>query len=143
MGHRWRVAALVGAVLFVFTSLAPVPAEIRVSPLDRYGESVAEGEVPYRDFSLEYPPGALPPVVVPALVPGVSYSAAFRAGEVALGVLLVLCTAYLLRDARRVELVASSRCRSEPVSGRVPRSRGRREGLCRSPRPAGWLGRRS
>jgi 8-oxo-dGTP pyrophosphatase MutT (NUDIX family) len=32
-----------------------------------YGWAVARGEVPYRDFSLEYPPGALPAFVLPGL----------------------------------------------------------------------------
>ena len=36
----------------------------------RYGEAMALGEVPYRDFRLEYPPGALPAFVVPSLVVG-------------------------------------------------------------------------
>jgi uncharacterized membrane protein len=34
---------------------------------ESYGWAVARGDVPYRDFSLEYPPGALPAFVVPAL----------------------------------------------------------------------------
>jgi 8-oxo-dGTP pyrophosphatase MutT (NUDIX family) len=34
---------------------------------ESYGWAVARGEVPYRDFSLEYPPGALPAFAVPGL----------------------------------------------------------------------------
>jgi Glycosyltransferase family 87 len=34
----------------------------------RYGEAMAAGQVPYRDFRLEYPPGALPAFLAPALV---------------------------------------------------------------------------
>ena len=33
---------------------------------ESYGWAVARGEVPYRDFSLEYPPGALPMFVAPS-----------------------------------------------------------------------------
>jgi hypothetical protein len=33
----------------------------------RYGNAIADGKVPYRDFELEYPPGALPVFAVPGL----------------------------------------------------------------------------
>jgi Glycosyltransferase family 87 len=34
----------------------------------RYGDAMANGQVPYRDFQLEYPPAALPVFVIPSLV---------------------------------------------------------------------------
>ena len=105
MVSRWRLAACAGALVFCAAALLPVPAEVEVWPFDKYGEAIVDGKVPYRDFSLEYPPGSLPAIVLPALVPGASYERAFRSLEAVLGVLLVLTTAYLLRDARWSELV--------------------------------------
>jgi hypothetical protein len=34
----------------------------------RYGDAMADGKVPYRDFQLEYPPAALPAFVIPSLL---------------------------------------------------------------------------
>ncbi len=36
----------------------------------RYGDAIVGGHVPYRDFTVEYPPGALPTFVIPSLVAG-------------------------------------------------------------------------
>jgi hypothetical protein len=44
----------------------------------RYGQAVLDGQVPYRDFDLEYPPAALPVFVVPALAREDDYGSAFE-----------------------------------------------------------------
>ncbi len=39
---------------------------------ERYGDAIARGDVPYRDFGLEYPPAALPAFALPSLIAGPS-----------------------------------------------------------------------
>jgi uncharacterized membrane protein len=56
-----------------------------------YGDAVLDGAVPYRDFAVEYPPGALPVFVVPSLFG--DYAEAFAWLMAALGVALVAAVA--------------------------------------------------
>ena len=54
-----------------------------------YGEAMAAGEVPYRDFDLEYPPGALPVFWLPTLGSPEHYDSIFEA-------LMWICAAAML-----------------------------------------------
>jgi uncharacterized membrane protein len=68
------VAAFAAVALFVGTwTLLHVGfyrhRQILDTPVyQRYGNEIAHGKVPYRDFRLEYPPGALPMFALPGLV---------------------------------------------------------------------------
>ena len=99
----WVVVGTATA-LFVFlcATLRPVwRGTAKVSDVPHYevlGALVEAGGMPYRDFRLEYPPGALPPLVVPALLTHSSrgYARAFGAGMVICGVAVILLAAACL-----------------------------------------------
>jgi len=59
---------------------------------ETYGDAMLRGEVPYRDFSVEYPPGALPVFVQPAR----GNEGDANAYKHAFGVLMVVCGAVLI-----------------------------------------------
>lgn len=63
---------------------------------ESYGRSMLDGEVPYRDFALEYPPGSLAMFLVPALLAGEHFASAFDAVHGALGAALVVVVALIV-----------------------------------------------
>jgi hypothetical protein len=65
--------------------------------LRRYGDAVVAGQLPYRDFRLEYPPGAVPFFTVPSLGSEHAYLTIFRLLAIA-GVLLGLLLLAVLLD---------------------------------------------
>ena len=74
----------------------------------RYGNAIADGKVPYRDFEVEYPPGALPVFALPGLAePGrnQNVSTGFRRSFETLmwlcGAAALAAMAVILRTLRR------------------------------------------
>jgi uncharacterized membrane protein len=65
---------------------------------ENYGEAMTRGDVPYRDFTVEYPPAALPVFVLPAIGDGDSdtYRRRFEGLMAAFGAMLVVCVALAL-----------------------------------------------
>jgi len=99
-----RVAAL-GAVLLVAACSLPNVGlwngngQADTGLYSQYGERIAHGALPYRSgFSMEFPPGAIPPLAVPAL-PGGHYVAWFKAFELLCGIAAVAAVAFALAEA--------------------------------------------
>jgi hypothetical protein len=80
---------------------------------ETYGNAIERGSIPYRDFRLEYPPGALPVFAVPALASAdgnpVEFRTAFERLMAACGVAAVLLAGLLLAGLRatRTRVVAA------------------------------------
>ncbi len=61
-----------------------------------YGDAMLAGEVPYRDFALEYPPLALPVFLLPSLGEGEAYGRLFELLMLVLGAVVVALVAWTL-----------------------------------------------
>jgi hypothetical protein len=80
---------------------------------ENYGDATLHGKVPYRDFSVEYPPGALPVFILPSVLAGKgdfgTYTRLFEALMGLCGVLAVAAAAVTLvrLDRRRLRLAVA------------------------------------
>ena len=118
--RRFTSAVAVGAsllflVCWVIAHTGPLNDEqiVDIPVYERYGNLMEQGGIPYRDFSLEYPPGALPVFVLPSLVTAKGDRLAFRQAFEGLmelfAITAIACAALLLRGlgASRRRVVAT------------------------------------
>ena len=100
--RRAAPAAAVGIGLFLVACLAPrvglytghAPADVKL--FQTFGERTLGGEIPYRDFFVEYPPGALPAFVLPALGSSDDYVLLFKLLQIGCGAAAVALVALTL-----------------------------------------------
>jgi len=116
-GRRAAPAAALGIGLFLVACLAPriglytgaAPADVKL--FQTFGERMLGGEIPYRDYFVEYPPGALPAFVLPALGPANDYVLLFKILQIGFGAaaiaLVALTLALLGATPRRLYLGTS------------------------------------
>ncbi|MBA2385360.1 MAG: DUF2029 domain-containing protein [Actinobacteria bacterium] len=93
--RRAAPAAAVGIALFLAACLVPwigiytgeQVEDVRL--FQTFGERFLAGEIPYRDYFLEYPPGALTSFVLPALAAANDFTLAFKLLHILFGCALV------------------------------------------------------
>lgn len=101
IARRATPAILLGSALFLAACALPVvglfdrdaPADVAL--YESFGRRIVDGNVPYRDFYVEYPPGSLPAFVFPSLT-GIDYPVAFKATMAASFLLALWCLALVL-----------------------------------------------
>lgn len=115
---RWVALAAASATLFLgsWTLLHQLwyrsAGEIVDTPgYETYGDSIVAGRVPYRDFTVEYPPGALLPMLAPELTASRAkfgeYGHSFEKWMAGAGVLMTLLAAVALAALRPPPLRAA------------------------------------
>jgi uncharacterized membrane protein len=62
----------------------------------QYGDALLDGRIPYRDFFVEYPPGAIPLFALPSLAPGGAYDALFKALMTLCSLAAIFCVTFVL-----------------------------------------------
>jgi uncharacterized membrane protein len=62
----------------------------------QYGDALLSGHLPYRDFFVEYPPGAIPLFAGPSLAPGGAYDAIFKALMTLCCIAAIYCVCFVL-----------------------------------------------
>ncbi len=100
----FALAAVVAALALPGIHLLDGDITGDIPTYERYGDAMVRGEIPYRDFFVEYPPGALPAFLLPELA-GSHYVLAFKL--LMLGLLAVLA-ALAWRRAGAVVLLAAT-----------------------------------
>ena len=101
---RWLVHAAIAAPIYLAFSVFSEGGLITdslwgdVGHYEDFGRLVLDGEVPYGDFTVEYPPLALPVFVAPAVVTSTAaaYLLAFKLLMTAFGLVVVFATAWSL-----------------------------------------------
>jgi uncharacterized membrane protein len=61
-----------------------------------YGDALLAGQIPYRDFFVEYPPGAIPLFAAPSLAPSGAYDAIFKALMTLCCLAAIFCVTFVL-----------------------------------------------
>lgn len=123
-GYRRR-ALLVAVLAFIAAALVARGGLLSsadpgdVGRYNEFAEQMLDGELPYRDFYMEYPPGAAPLFLAPALFPGDDYNLAFKllATVAGLGIVVALAAVLaLLRASRRQTAIALGLAAVLPVA---------------------------